>query len=300
MAVTEAQIRQVKYPPECLPSTSVIQWGAAGLATELDVRRYKPYLARLIDVAVDNNLTSELRFIQDTKSFTISGGASGTIGVPFDFELLARDRLFYELFNSGALANHRSRYSLVIQKPTVAHKLSLGIALTNEEERIKQTYGIWKGVEKGIFPVPITYQILREYLASVETRGRLINVPVTLTDIEVIGNYVTDECIILTGIAAAPGPAASAVQIQISRDEDTNYVPQLLTFPMGLGYDLRCFIPAMREIRLQVIAAAPVANWAVRYTVWRVKMTNILRARWGMLAADELTELQERVKGGVL
>jgi len=300
MAVTEAQIRQVKYPPECLPSTSVTQWGAAGLFTELDIRRYKPYLARLVDVAVDTNNTSELRFIQDTKSLTISGGAAGTIALPFVFELLARDRLFYELYNSGALANHRSRYSLWVQKPTVAHKLSLALALTTEEERINQAYGIWKGVEKGIFPVPITYQILREYLASVETRGRLMNVPVTLTDIEVIGNYMADECIILTNIAAAPGPAASAVQIQISRDEDANYVPQLLTFPMGLGYDLRCFIPAMRELRLQVIAATAMANWAVRYTIWRVKMTNILRARWGLLAADELVELQERVRGGVL
>ncbi|MBA7684962.1 hypothetical protein ES703_93375 [subsurface metagenome] len=188
--------------------------------------------------------------------------------------------------------------------PTVADKLVYDIALSNEEKELAERLGITNSVEKGVLPLPRDVQIAREYLIlGEETHSRSITIAAAATPYTLENIYAReDEFLVLTRIAAAPGTVAQVIHLIVDRDDDHNYA-DVRTFPLSLipGGEVRCFIPAMEEIRLTTTAAVAPGAHLFRYTYQRVRLNNILRCRFGLVSRDEVPgETYDKVKAGVL
>lgn len=310
--ITEATVRMAHLYPELVPDTAEVNIAAGYEAVPpiLDLRRFSPLLLQLKDIAVERDDQVEVRIAADkTRAAIVAGSLTGNPNAvlggiaPNRFGVLGRESLYYNLFSTALKANFRSYFGLWVYKPTVAHKLKMGMTLTNEERRISEELGIKNTVEKGLLPLPLSLQIEREYQIIDEiTYGRILTVP-TIPGVVVDTIHPRiDEFLVLTKIATDPGTIAEDVRLTIDRDDDANYVSLIDTYPLSLDFDLDCFIPALTEIRLSLIAAAVTANFNIRYTVLRCKMNNIVRARWGLVTKDELPEpsLWDKVKGGIL
>jgi len=105
-----------------------------------------------------------------------------------------------------------------------------------------------------------------------------------------------------TANPGAAGPPHTNIRYIVDRDDDTSY-RDIPTFPMSLlaGGEVACFIPAITEIRLTTQAAVAVGAHLFRYTYQRVKLTNTLRARFGLASKEELPgDVWEKVMAGVL
>ncbi|MBA7630767.1 hypothetical protein ES703_38292 [subsurface metagenome] len=190
--------------------------------------------------------------------------------------------------------------------PTVADKLVYDITLSNEERELAEKLGINNSVEKGVLPLPRDVQIGREYfILGEETHSRSITIAAANTSYTLENIYAREnEFLVLTKIAAAPGNIGEVIRLIVDRDDDHNYA-NVMTFPLSLipGGEVACFIPAMEEIRLTTIATViPAAVHLFRYTYLRVRMTNLLRVRFGLVSRDELPEpsVYDKVKAGVL
>jgi len=311
--INETTVRTAHLYPELVPDTAEVNIAAGAEAAPpiLDLRRFSPLYLQLADIAVERDDQVEVRISADdlriaTCAGSLRGNPGGVLGgiAPDSFDVLGRQTLFYNLFSTALKNNFRSYFGVWVYQPTIAHKLKVGgeESLTNEEKLISDELGIANTVEKGLLPLPIPLQIEREYqIVDEVTYGKLLTATVTRVVVDTI-HPRTDEFLVLTKIASDPGTIAQDVRLTIDRDDDANYVSLIDTYPLSLDSDLDCFIPALKEIRLSLIASVAAANFNIRYTVLRCKLNNILRARWGLVSRDELPEpsLWDKVKGGVL
>jgi len=309
--ITEATVRMTHLYPELVPDTAEVNIAAGYEAVPpiLDLRRFSPLFLQLKNIAVERDDQVEVRIMADkTRAAIVAGSLTGipnaALGgiAPNRFDVLGRESLYYNLFSTALKANFRSYFGLWVYKPTVAHKLKMGMTLTNEERRISEELGIANTVEKGLLPLPLSLQIEREYQIIDEiTYGRILTVPTTGVVVDTVHPRI-DEFLVLTKVATDPGTTAEDVRLTIDRDDDANYVSLIDTYPLSLDFDLDCFIPALTEIRLSLIAAIATATFNIRYTFLRCKMNNMLRARFGLVSRDELPEptLYDKVKGGIL
>lgn len=302
--ITESMVRTVHLPPEVIPDTwyGNIAAGMEVTPPVFDVKRFQPLVAHLRDIAVDQDDQVEVRIRTDkiTPPAVVAGSLRNLAANPFD--ILGTSYTWWNLWSSAVKANYRAFYGLLVYPPTVAHKLKYGLSLTPDEQRIDRELGISGSVEKGILPLPFSSIVQREYqVVHQEPLGRILTIGAAVTVIDTL-HPAPGEFLVLTGIAADPGAAGDVVTITIDRDDDANFIPQLRTFPLSLAADIACFIPALKELRLTVVATGAVANWNVRYNFLRCKMTNLLRVRFGLVSKDELPEasLWDKVKGGVL
>ncbi len=313
MAITDAIIRMVKYPPELLPDS---WFGGVALAGEvtppiLDLRRFTPYIAALTNIRVTPNAGVRMRARYDTANLSentaamIQDGAGG-VGLPGAWHMPAREFLRYNLFGDpGApVANYPTHFGVWAYPPTIADKLLYDIKLTATELAICDQLGIRNTVEKGLLPLPISQIIEREYqVVGEETHSRSVNIAVAATNytIEILYPRV-NEFLVLTRVAAAPGTAAQDVRFNIDRDDDDN-LAQLQTFAMTLndGGEIKCFIPALSEIRLTATSTVAPGAHLFRFTFQRIRITNILRVRFGQVSRDEVPQdLWDKVKAGVV
>ena len=307
--ITEATIGRVKYFPEQLPDSAVPTIAVSSEASPiiLDLRQFPPLLVRLSEVAVDRDDEVEMCFkVDNTTLTTLAGSMFG--GLQNNFSLLAKNRIYYNLFNKGAASkdDFKSFFSLWVIKPTVAHKLRLGIPLTAEEQKLNKDLGISDTVEKGLLPLPLAQQIAREFqVIQEETHGFQVTVPTTGVNVETL-HPPNGQFLVLTKISADPGDlAANNIRVAIDRDHVSDYV-EFPTWALGttaataLGKEISCFIPALTELRIKLKATAEkVIN--IRFTVQRCALTNILRARWGLASKDELPgDVYDKVIAGVL
>jgi hypothetical protein len=314
MAISEATVRTAHLYPELIPDTAVvtIAAGAEAVPPILSLRRFSPLFLHLKAIAVARVNTTELRILADNVraaivAGTLTGNPNAALGgiTSNPFDILARESLYFNLFSTPGVATTPTYYGLWIYPPTVAHKLKLGMSLNEEEKKLNRDLDIQSTVEKGLLPLPISQQIEREYQVINEmTYGRILTIPVAPgVVVDTLHPRVQDdEFIVLTTIATTPGVPGS-VFLTIDRDDDAGYVPVIPTFPLSLDFDLPCFIPALKEIRISLLAVigAPVANFTIRYTVLRCKLNTIMRARWGLASKDELPgDVYNKVKGGVL
>jgi len=312
--ITEATLERAKYPPELLPDAVFRDIPATAEVTPpiLDLRRLGGKLIRLSDIAVVRDPTVEARIKNDEMGLlaavTNIGGffdlASNISPYANSFQMLALNRLYYNLYNTTALLipSFRTSYGVWVQRLTIADKLKFGVPLTNDEKAMDKKFDVASTVEKGLLPLPLEQQIEREYrsqLISIETHGRTIDVTATSQVVETMypksGNFL-----VLTKIAATPWLPADDVRISISRDNDANYITDLKTYAVGLERDLNCFIPAMSELALNIIATVP-QTVSIRYTIWKVKLSNLLRCRFGLMSEEEAPgDVWSKVKCGVL
>ncbi len=305
MTISEAMIRQIHLPPEVIPDTWVGDVAANQEAVPpiLDLRRFSPFVVHLQDIAVereDDDLM-EVRVRGDTLRFDAVVGSLRNLEVN-PLSIFARNYIWWNLWSPVLREDRRAYYGLRVYPPTVAHKLVFGIPLTAAERGIESELGISKSVQKGVLPLPWSVQREREYqVVAEESHGRTLDIGTATTVVESL-HARPNEFLVLVGISCDPGDVGDQITITIDRDDDANYVPALLTFPLALTRDLACFIPALTEIRLSVVAAGAVADWNARYTLLRVRMTNTLRVRFGLVSKDELPEpsLWNKVMGGIL
>lgn len=310
--ITEATIKRTLYHPEQLPDASVIANIPAtseATPTLLDTRQFPPLLVRLSEVAIEQDDDLEMRFKVDNKSLTSIAGSMFNL-LPNNFSLLAKDRIFYNIYNSSAGAKPlvKTFFSLWVIKPTVAHKLRYGIPLTPDEEKLNRDLGITATVEKGLLPLPLAEQISREYqVIQEETHSFLFaNVPTAGVYVETL-HPDKGQFLVLTKISADSG-AAAANNIRVALDRD--YVSDYVEFPSwalgivpatSLSKEISCFIPALHELRIKLKATVADVNINIRFTVLKCAMTNIFRARWGLATRDELPgDTFDKVMAGVL
>ena len=310
MSITEATIKRVLYYPEQLPDSAVptIATQSEVSPTLLDLRQFPPLLVRLSEVAVDQDDDVEMRFKVDTTTLSVLAGSMFGL-LANNFSLLAKNRIYYNLFNSSAVTpktDFKSFLSLWVIKPTVAHKLRLGIPLSPEEQRLNRDLGISDTVEKGLLPLPLAQQIAREYqVIQEETHGFNVTVPTAGVDVETL-HPVNGQFLVLTKLSADPGDAAADnIRIAIDRDQVSDYV-EFPTWGLGataavsLGKEISCFIPALSELRIKLKATVS-KTINIRFTVQKCALTNIFRARWGLATRDELPrDVYDKVMAGVL
>ena len=311
--ITDAIIRMVKYPPELIPDSwfGNVPLNAETVTPILDVKRFSPYIATLANIQLAPNASvvlraryDDVRVEENTAAMISDLAGASLVGA---WKLLAKNQLYYNFFGTvGApVANYTSHFGLWAFQPTVAHKLLHNITLTPEEQAINDELGIKNTVEKGLLPLPISLQIEREYqVVGEETHSRSINITVANTTytVEVLHPKPNGEFIALTRIAAAPGTAAQDVRFIVDRDDDANFA-QLRAFALTLvaGGEVSCFIPAMREIRLTTTATVAPGAHLFRFTYQRIKLSNILRVRFGLVSRDEVpAELWKKVFGGII
>ncbi|MBA7716859.1 hypothetical protein ES703_125941 [subsurface metagenome] len=312
--ITEATIKQVKYPPELLPDAvfNTIPANAEVSPPVLDLRRFTPYILALVNIQLTANANVVLRARYDNGGRVrvdenTAAMLSNLVGA---WWLSSKDILYYNLFGLAAVANYTTHFGVWAKggspvTPTIVDKLFYGIPLTNDEKAVCEKLGIRNTFEKGLLPLPISLQIEREYrIVGEETRSRSITIAVanTVYTIDTIYPKNTDEFLVLTRLAAAPGTAAQNVRLIVDRDRDAGYA-DLKTFALSLlaGGEVPCFIPAMTELRLTTTAAVAPGAHLFRFTYQRVRLSNILRVRFGLVSKDEVPgELWSKVLGGIL
>ncbi len=307
--ITEATIKRVLYFPELLPDGALPDITAASEAspTMLDLRQFPPLLVKLSEVAIDQNDSVEMRFKVDDKTLNVLAGSMLDLRAN-NFSLWAKSRIYYNLYNSSAgdLTDVKTFFSLWVIKPTIAHKLRLGIPLTPEEQKLNKDLGIADTVEKGLLPLPLAYQIAREYqVIQEETHGFQVTVPIAGVDVETL-QPLPGQFLILTKLSADPGTLSSdLIKVAVDRDYVSDYV-EFPTWALGatdavaLGKEISCFIPALHELRIKLKAGVS-RTINIRFTVQKVAMTNIFRARWGLVTKEELPgDVYDKVMAGVL
>ena len=302
--ITEATIQRARYYPERLPDARVVTV-AAGLEASpplLDLRRFAPKFLHLRDLAIDQNANVELRIRADDLRYEFSCAGYPNL-TSAAWEAIGTEFLRCVLFGytgAGSGVAVRTYFGLWVYEATVAHKLKHKKVLNKEEQRIAERLGLKASVEKGVLPYPIDYILQREYHVLEEiTHTRVLSVSTTPTAVITMSPR-PDEFLVLTGLASQPGNLADNVTITVDRDDNAAYL-SMPTYPLSLDRDLPCFVPALNELKIYVSANTNVASHALRFTVRRCRLTNLLRVRFGLVSRDEVPgELWDKVKGGVL
>lgn len=302
--INEATIARAHLFPECLPEARVVTVAASVEASPplLDLRRFASKVLHLTNFHAEQNANAELHLRADDLRYEFNCAGLPDL-TPVNYELIGTDYLRCNLFGlagAGGGISLRALYSLWVYEPTVAHKLKLKKPLAGEEETLADRLGLRASVEKGVLPLPLGYQIEREYHVLEEvTYSRVVNITPVESTVETISPR-PDEFLVLTGIASAPALLADNVTLRIDRDDNGDYL-EMPAFPFALNRELSCFVPALRELRIAILAAGTVSGHALRFTVRRVRLTNTLRVRFGLVSRDEVPgELWDKVKGGVL
>lgn len=302
--ITEAKVRAARLYPELLPDTRIATVAAGSELSPpiLNLRRFSPVFLELVNIAVKRS-DMEVRvradsLRQETKATALPDQ------VPAPWNLIATDLLELNLYSAAGVTSIPVSYALWVYQPTVAHKLKHQKQLTEEERALDAELGIKKSVDKGVLPLPLSYTVEREYqVLSEVTRSVVANINTTMQVVDFI-EAMPDEVLVLTEIATAPGNASDNIRIIIDRDTDANYL-ELDAFAMSLDRGLPAFVPALYEIRIKAVANTTVSNHPIRYSIKRCRLTNILRARWGLppregTPADAWNEVLKRTRGGVL
>lgn len=317
--ISDAIIRMVKYPPELIPDSwyGTVPLNGESTPPVLDLKRFGPYIAILTNIQVLRNANvnlrarydafTDVRVEQNNGAMLADLAGADLVGA---WWLPAKSVLYYNFFGIALVNNYPTHYGIWAFIPTIAHKLRYGITLVNTEQAICDELGIKNTVEKGLLPLPISQQLEREYyVLGEETHTRNINIAAlnTVYTLESIYPKPNDEFIVLTRVATAPAAFANTIHIIVDRDDDANFA-DVQTFPLSLnaGGEVACFIPATREIRLTTTQTAGVAVGAhlFRYTFKRIKLTNLLKVRFGLITEDELPadakDVWKKVLGGIL
>lgn len=308
--ITEARVKATKYHPEKLPDS---WFGAVPNLAEvspgiIDLKRFAPFLITLADIGLTPNANVELRARYDTTRVAsntgpmlVTEGATQEVGA---WRLPAKEVLYYTFYGLIAVATYTSHHGLWVVKPRVADKLLHGISLTPEERELNERLGISNTVEKGLLPLPTSLQIEREYhVLAEETRTASVNIALANTNYTIESLYPrAGQFVVLTRLAAPPGTTPQDIRIVVDRDGDVE-IADLKTFPLSTatGGEIRCFLPAVRELRLSTIATVAPGAHTFRYTIQHVKLSNILRYRFGLVGEDEIPkDLADKVKGGIV
>ncbi len=303
--IGDAQVRQIRYGIEQLPDS---WYGTVPLASEpappvLDLKNIPPNILRLTGINVTANANVNLRARYDQT--TLEQNTAAMLSVfPGAWDLVAKQQIRLNPFGIAAVLNYPVFYSLWVIRATIAHKILMGINLTPEDKVIADKFSISDLVQKGLAPFPLRYQIEREYtIMAEETHAITVTIAAANVVYGIENLYPRPgEILVLTRIAALDANPLNVTHFIVGRDDD-NALADVRVFPLSLipGGEVSCFIPAVREMRLTCSAALVAGAIPFRYTFWRVKINNILRARLGLASKDEIPgDTYDKCIGGIL
>lgn len=306
--LTEATLRKTRYFPEILPGTSVVNLTTLSqVSSALDLRRFSGLDVKLLAVASKgSDANIEVRIVRDDDELVVRPDAYGvTYAYPADFDLWAKEYLGIRVATAtGATmpaGYSTTAYSLFVGKPTVARKILLGLPLDPMESAIDKELGISKSVEKGVLPLPLSYTLEREYqVLKKASVSRVVGVGGG-TSASYVETARAGSALILGNIWLQRDMPAENTLLVIDRDGDSGYV-ELHAAAMPYPSPLKCWIPALRELRLTLTSQVPeIKSVSLSYEVMEVKLTNLIKARWGLAReADVPPETWAKVWGGVL
>lgn len=304
MSINYANLESVKYYPELLPSAEYCSPTAGNDAEIMNLTRLPTnLLVRLKDVGAQRSNDAELRLKADSETFNVPAAAIPDLTEPTQYDLLASNSVRLTVYAIADLTAYKICHGLWCWKATIADKLALGIPLTAEEKAINTELGIYKTVERGTLPAVIDRFKLYEYFPIYkETRSIRQTVPVTGLAIDTIRpRRPGEQFAVLEKISCdTPSAVGHNVCVNIWRDDDGSAADPMLvlkTWVMALSYDIPMWLPALREINIRISCDVEQSNYRCRYTYGIYRLTNILRARWGLI--EEPAELIRKVKGGI-
>lgn len=299
MPITVSTVRTAYLYPELLPDAQNIN-GIAGLELAVvDLRRFAPTFLELKDINVEQNANIQIRVFNDIEKYFINTGSLRDRFVePYD--IIGTDLMRFAIFGNIPVVNYRINYNMWIYAPTTAHKLKFNKTLTEEDNEILQKTDIRTQVNNGLLPLPIDYLIDREY-QLVDGKRTFTYADFSTLFESVIQAFPVNigEIAVLERISFAPNALLDNVRVRIDRDDDTNYI-EINTYPNVLNTPITCFVPALREIKIKIVADAVVAT-NIQWTIARYKLTDILKIRFGLITKQNADpNLWNMVKGGML
>lgn len=310
-------LQKSRYWPEKLPVGAALDIPAGGVSpAPLDLRRFDGWLFALTDLALPQDGDLRLRVYEDDDLHQYRLGAIPN-GVPLPWYFIGRTRLGFDLVNTNTASGKSQvpvRFAVWAWRPTVADRLALGMGLSAEEQQLARTLGLMDSVEKGVLPLPFDghartgggelmgYQIQREYhVLRDEWIPEVVSLapgqPYTL----LARNPAKGTALVLRSIAMTPQPVGTNLRAVVDRDGDLEYVTVPSHVLMNVDDSAEAFIPSVTELRITLRADAAVTNAQVRVRVQTVRLTNTLRARWGLVPPEQLPgDTANKVRGGVL
>jgi len=296
-------IRKARYLPELLPffhaqdlatgDNPIITLGSPTISPDI------PILTDKLSATPDANVLLKLKADKPThKAETISLDVMGEL-TPLEF--LATSSLSLVLNADAPVSDYKMYLGIWVIRPSVAQRILWGLPLTAEHEELSRRRGVRDSVEKGILPFPTAYQIERECMGFKRTYAEIVASVTSgqATSIATLSPPLSDEFLVLESVTADSGAAltlANNAQIYVTRDDDTNYL-KLPVFAMDKAYDFPAFIPALRKLEISYYADADLTDRYVRFVIGRYKLTDVLKARFGLPATPEAVEA---TKAGVV
>lgn len=303
MALNISSVRNARYYPEILPDTQIKTVTAGNIDFIVDLRRIEPKWVVFKDFASDNSLGNFLRIINDRKSFDIDTFDLKS-NEPNPFDVVGTEFLSAQINAVAGAVDFKLFYSLLVFEPTVAHKILYGQILTNEEREIAEMFNLEEEVQKGLLPLSFEHILSREY-QLVEARRTFTygdgGATPTGTTVDIIP-ALENEIVVLEGISASTlAPIAQNVRVVVDRDDDTSYLDMKANaFNFADDIDVKCFVPATREIRLRAFANTT-QTVQIRYTIAKYRLNDILKVRFGLAQRGEVPDdTWLKVKAGVL
>jgi hypothetical protein len=289
-------IRKARYLPELLPffhtqtlttgDNPIITLGSPTISADI------PVLTDKLSAIPDDEVLLKLKADKPThKAETISLDVMGEL-TPLEF--LATRSLSLVLNADAPVSDYKMYLGIWVIRPSVAQRILWGLPLTAEHEELSRRRGVRDSVEKGILPFPTAYQIERECMGFKRTYAEIVASVTSgqATSIATLSPPLSDEFLVLESVTADSGAAltlANNAQIYVTRDDDTNYL-KLPVFAMDKAYDFPAFIPALRKLEISYYADADLTDRYVRFVIGRYKLTDVLKARFGLPATPEAVE----------
>lgn len=264
------------------------------------------WFAALVKVAATSNANVALEFSFDRRTIPALANQGQTNALPAGTGSLIRsepvfmpavNNIALSLKNSGsAVSSFQLNYQVAMRRLTVADKLMLGITQFTQDERDAlndKSIDVQGLVEKGTSPIPIEAQIERTYQNRLlYTDVRLVHVDASTSDTAFLtirsSESGQDTFMVLRSIAIEGGVP---VVVSVDRDEDYNYMGvNGAAFVDAEDSAFDVFVPALNYLTFHIQANTPQTAVPIRVVVWHIKMSNIMRVRFGLVRRGEIPD----------
>ncbi len=301
--LTLSNLNRVRYYPEIIPDTNLyplIAPGTIAAPAPADIRGIPDLSVKAIDLSFPAIAGMDLEIKADGVIDRIPLGSQ----LPGfgNFAYTAKNVLGVNLLNIGVapVNNFYFAAQYMVTKPTITEKLLRKWALTPDEKTLADELGIYETVEKGIRPITWEYMKDREYQVLGERvyGSSLDLVPGTEYTVLDLKAANPDELYILDWITSPNIDFDDDVTLTVKRDGDSGYLTIRLA-ALANANAINCWIPALQELIITVTSARPVVGASVLFNVKKVKLTNILKARWG-IAGNMPGDVIKKVRAGIL
>lgn len=306
--LTQSMLTRTKYWPEIIPDTTLlgaIGAGSVGTPAPAEIRTIpNGYELKLRGFIVEPSADAELEFRTDNAVKRMRTNGLGQGYTPID--LSASKSFIFNVYNTSgltAIASYSVGAQWMITKPTVAEKLFRNWQLTPEEKAIADELNVYSVVEKGIRPLTWEYMKDREYQvvdAWVENCKLDMTANASYTVLDIKSNN-PNEFYVVDKIYCSNTDSANDITMSMKRDGDHDYVNLRAIGLRGTSGVIDCWVPALNEMIVAASSKAEIAGVNFRFNVKRLRLSNVLRARWGLVPDNELPpDVSKKVRGGIL